>query len=215
MDLLQTFEDDEKLNNLFQYIARTKLKDKVCQEDFIYNKQYIFKTVFDDELCNKILKECNYINEYKFIDVDKLSIDTFKTILTIIHNKIPEISDLYGLEKVNLEITQLIVIKNDENYNKTSTDLDFLKFTILLNSQHEFEGGDTEFSIYNPIIIDTSNNYLSVLTDDRMNKTINLQKGDMCIHGSLFYKNNNVTKGTMYLLVGYIKPVSVLEVMFT
>ena len=39
MDLFKEFEEDEKINNLFQYIARTKIKDKVFQEDFIYNKQ--------------------------------------------------------------------------------------------------------------------------------------------------------------------------------
>jgi hypothetical protein len=228
MDLFKCFEEDEKLNNLFQYIARTKIKDKVCEEDFIYNKQYVFKSMFDDELCNKIVEECFDINEwvsdtssihyqYKYIDIEKLSTDTFKKILIIINNKIPEISDLYELEKVKLEITEIVIIKNDENneyVSRLSKDVDFLKFSILLNSQDEFEGGNIQFYIYNPTVVDISNNSLSVSTDDRMNKNINLQKGDMCIHGSLFYKNHNVTKGSMYLLVGYIKPVSVLEVVF-
>ncbi len=226
MDLLEKFEDDDKMNNLFQYIVRTKLKDKVFQEDFIYNKQYVFKSIFDHELCNKIVKECIDINEwvsetnslhyqYKYIDIEKLSIDTFKNILTIIYNKIPELSDLYELENVKLEITQLVIIKNDENndyFIRNFKDVDFLKFTILLNSQDEFEGGGIEFSIYNPTVIDISNSSLS--THERMNKNINLQKGDICIHGSLFYRNNNITKGSMYSLVGYIKPVSVLEVVF-
>lgn len=226
MDLFKEFEEDEKINNLFQYIARTKIKDKVFQEDFIYNKQYVFKSIFDNELCNKIVKECLDINEwvsdsnslyyhYKYIDIDKLSIDTFKTILTIIYNKIPELSDLYQLENVKLEITQLVIIKNDENndyFIRNFKDVEFLKFTILLNSQEEFEGGGIEFSIYNPTVIDISNSSLS--THERMNKIINLQKGDICIHGSLFYRNHNITKGYMYSLVGYIRPVSVLEVVF-
>lgn len=217
--------DDEKLNNLFHYIARTKLKDKILQEDFIYNKQYVFKNVFDDEICNKIVRECCNINgwisdinsihyQYKFIDIDKLSTDTFKTILTIIYNKIPEISQLYEIEKTQLEITEIVIIKSDE-YNEyistTSNDVEFLKFNILLNSRDEFEGGNIQFLLYNPTILDISNNSI-ISTDDKVNHNINLEKGDMCIHGYLFYKNHNITKGCMYSLVGYIKPISVLEV---
>jgi hypothetical protein len=225
MNFLKHFEDDKKINNMFQYMAKTKIKDKILQEDFIYNKQYVFKNAFDNELCNKIVKECCDINkwisdnnsvhyQYKFIDIDKLSIDTFKRILVIIYNKIPEISQLYELEKTQLEITEIVIIKNDEYneyYSRTSQDVEFLKIHILLNSHDEFEGGNIQFSLYNPTMTDISNNSFAISKDDRDNKNINLEKGDMCIHGCLFYKTHNITKGCMYSLVGYIKPVSVLE----
>lgn len=225
MNFLKKFEDDNKINNLFKYIAKTKIKDTILQEEFIYNKQYIFKNVFDNELCNKIVEECCDINkwisdinsvhyQYKFIDIDQLSTDTFKTILAIIYNKIPEISQLYELEQTQLEITELGIIKSDEYneyYSSTSKDVEFLKINILLNSQNEFEGGNIQFSLYNPTIFDISNNSLTISNDDIVNKNIKLEKGDMCIHGCLFHKNHNVTKGCMYSLVGYIKPVSVLE----
>jgi hypothetical protein len=161
MNFFKQYEDDEKINNLFQYMARTKIKDKILQEDFIYNKQYMFKNIFNIELCNKIVEECCDINEwisdynsihyqYKFMDIEKLSTDTIKNVLTIIYNKLPEISRLYELEKTQLEITEIVIIKNDEynEYFSTNThDVDFLKFNILLNHHNDFEGGD--FNLYN------------------------------------------------------------------
>jgi hypothetical protein len=226
MELFKIIEDDIHFTNLVQYMSKVKIKDKILKKDFVYNKQYIFKEMFDKELCNEIILESSNIDEwtsdissvhyqYKIMDINHLSTDTFTSILDSIYKKMPEISELYQLENVKLDITEIVIAKNEDNNNffsRTSKDVDFLKFTILLNPHSDFKGGDIEFSLYNSEIIDISNIIIDNKSED---KIIKLEQGDMCIHGCLFYKQNNTSSGCMYSLIGYIKPVSVLEAIIT
>jgi predicted 2-oxoglutarate/Fe(II)-dependent dioxygenase YbiX len=107
-----------------------------------------------------------------------------------------KVSKSYGLhENMKINITDLFVVKyKDDAQNQLEMHCDgsFLSFNILLSDKNDFEGGGTYF-------------------DDGL--TAHLEQGDIFIHSSkIKHAGLPITKGTRYLLVGFLNIIVDIEV---
>jgi hypothetical protein len=125
----------------------------------------------------------------KITSIFGLVLETMNTILN-------KVSKSYGLhENMKINITDLFVVKykdDAQNHLEMHCDGSFLSFNILLSDKNDFEGGGTYF-------------------DDGL--TAHLEQGDIFIHSSrIKHAGLPITKGTRYLLVGFLNIIVDIEV---
>jgi hypothetical protein len=178
------------------------LFDNNISVESIFNKIEIFNNIYSIEICNWIINESeNYAKlnggwttkrhiNYPTTDLPLENITPiFNFVISTIEFIFPKIQKLYNLPaNVSLDIHDLFIVKYEENLQ---TELEYhrdgshISFNILLNNEHEFEGGGTHFQ--------------------KEDKIIKLKQTDMLVHCSkLFHSGIKITKGKRYLLVCFI-----------
>ena len=198
MELIDIYSNNDNINNIFQYLSKTIIKNKLLADDNVFNKFFFLENVIDLSLCKKIINEVELINNwnnendkaiYSFISCESLNKEIFEKILNNIYLQFDKITSLYKLENLQLDVCELIIVKIEKKDVFNNYKRFFLKFMVLLNSENDFNGGEIIF-FHNE-------------------KTINLKQGSLFIHSNLFNISNNVTNGIMYLLLGYIYPYNI------
>jgi hypothetical protein len=180
-----------------------KLKYNRFLQRFHYTK------VYTPDICNFIINESEKYaasnggwttkrhNNYpttdlpveKILSIFSLVLETMKTIT----NKIKQ---SFGInDNMRLNISDLFVVKykdDAQNHLEMHCDGSFLSFNILLSDKNDFEGGGTYF-------------------DDGL--MAHLDQGDILIHSSrIKHAGLPITKGTRYLLVGFLNIIIDVEV---
>ena len=112
----------------------------------------------------------------------------FGLVLETLHTIVIKVKKSYGLrDNMVINIHDLFVVKykdSEQNYLDMHLDGSFLSFNILLSNTADFEGGGTYF-------------------DDGL--ISHLEQGDILIHSSkIKHAGLPITKGTRYLLVGFL-----------
>ena len=184
------------MNDINEIMNETiKLKYNRFLQRFCYNK------IFTPDMCRFIINECEKYavnnggwttkrhKNYPTTDlpVEKIT-NIFGLVLETMNTVIKKIKKSYGLnDNMTINIQDLFVVKykdNDQNHLDMHHDGSFLSFNILLSDTQEFEGGGTYF-------------------DDGL--TGHLEQGDILIHSSrIKHAGLPITKGTRYLLVGFL-----------
>ena len=169
-----------------------------------YNRflqRFSFAKVYTPDICRFIITECEKYAEnnggwttkrhhnYPTTDlpVEKIS-SIFGLIMETMRSIVVKLKKCYCLhEKIAINFSDLFVVKyreNGQNYLDMHHDGSFLSFNILLSDTNDFNGGGTYF-------------------DDGL--TTHLEQGDILIHSSrIRHAGLPITKGTRYLLVGFI-----------
>jgi hypothetical protein len=172
--------------------------------DIRYNRflqRFSYPKLFTNDICRWIINECEHyaINNggwttkrhVKYPTTD-LPIENVKTIfpfiietLKTIADKIKKSYNLYHDIKINFVDVFIVKYKhNEQSFLELHKDGSFLSFNILLSNTDDFEGGGTYF-------------------DDGLIMT--QEQGDLTIHSSkIKHAGLPITKGTRYLLVGFI-----------
>lgn len=118
----------------------------------------------------------------------------FGLVLETLHTIVKKVKKSYGLkDDMVVGVQDLFIVKykdNEQNGLDMHCDNSFLSFNILLSDNEDFEGGGTYF-------------------DDGL--TAYLEQGDILIHSSkIKHAGLPITKGTRYLLVGFLNIMSTL-----
>jgi len=179
-----------------------EIQDKTI--DLKYNRflqRFTYSKVYSPDMCRFIINESeNYAKnnggwttkrhiKYPTTDLPVEKIPSiFGLIIESMNTVLNKVKMSYGLhEDMTINIKDLFVVKyshDAQNSLEMHTDGSFLSFSVLLNDKNEFEGGGTYF-------------------DDGL--TCSLDQGDLSIHSSLIkHSGLPVTKGTRYLLVGFL-----------
>jgi hypothetical protein len=174
---------------------KIKLKYNRFLQRFCYNK------IYTSDMCNYIINECEKYatnnggwttkrhNNYPTTDLPVEKIPSiFGLVLETLKTITNKVKKSYGLsENMIINISDLFVVKykdTKQNYLEMHCDGSFLSFNVLLSDTSDFEGGGTYF-------------------DDGL--TAHLEKGDILIHSSrIKHSGLSITKGTRYLLVGFL-----------
>lgn len=183
--------------------AKIKLKYNRFLQRFHYTK------IYTPDICRFIINESEKYaqnnggwttkrhHNYPTTDlpVEKIT-SIFGLVLETMNTISNKVSKSYGLnENMKINITDLFVVKykdNAQNYLEMHCDGSFLSFNILLSDKNDFEGGGTYF-------------------DDGL--TAHLEQGDIFIHSSkIKHAGLPITKGTRYLLVGFLNIILDIEV---
>jgi hypothetical protein len=182
---------------------KIKLKYNRFLQRFHYTK------IYTPDICRFIINESEKYaqnnggwttkrhNNYPTTDlpVEKIT-SIFGLVLESMNTISNKVSKSYGLhENMKINITDLFVVKyKDDAQNQLEMHCDgsFLSFNILLSDKNDFEGGGTYF-------------------DDGL--TAHLEQGDIFIHSSkIKHAGLPITKGTRYLLVGFLNIIVDIEV---
>jgi hypothetical protein len=174
---------------------KIKLKYNRFLQRFCYNK------IYTPDICNYIINECEKYatnnggwtikrhNNYPTTDLPVEKIQSiFGIVLETLKTITNKVKKSYGLpENMLINIQDLFVVKykdSGQNHLEMHCDGSFLSFNILLSNTTDFEGGGTYF-------------------DDGL--TAHLEQGDILIHSSqIKHSGLSITKGTRYLLVGFL-----------
>jgi hypothetical protein len=171
----------------------------ICYNRFL--QRFHYSKIFTNDTCKWIINECeqyatinggwtkNRHNKYPTTD---LPIENIKTIFNFIIESFKTISlkitKSYNLnDDIKINFVDVFVVKykfNEQNHLELHKDGSFLSFNILLSNPDDFEGGGTYF-------------------DDGL--IMRPEQGDLIIHSSkMKHSGLPITKGTRYLLVGFI-----------
>lgn len=128
-------------------------------------------------------------NKYPTTDIPVNRVQTiFGFLLISIETILQRIKHFYQLGEINFNINDMFVVKyneNDQTELEPHKDGSFISFNIMLSDSSEYNGGGTHFK------------------DD--DKIYFLERGDLIIHSSrLEHSGMKITKGTRYILVGFI-----------
>lgn len=175
-----------------------------CKSTIKYNRflqRFQYNNIYSKEICNWIVNECELYaknnggwttKRHDNYPTTDLPIDMVKPIFNFIYESFKTINNKikksYCLpESINLDFKDIFVVKykfNEQNYLDLHEDGSFMSFQILLSNLNDFEGGGTYF-------------------DDGL--TMYPEQGDLLIHSSkIKHCGLPITKGTRYLLVGFI-----------
>lgn len=187
------------------YCSETKPKytDKeVCYNLYIHkkNKKYkVLKKIFTKKECKEIINEgINYAENNKWKNdrhehyptVDN-QVDEEWDIWSLINNKVknkiyPKIEKLFNIEKGKLNITEIFLVKYDENgQRELKFHEDGSEFSFIIALNDDFTGGGTTFK--------------------HKSKIIKPKIGDCLIFsGQNTHKGNYINSGTRYILTGFI-----------
>lgn len=126
-----------------------------------------------------------------------------KFITPVLETRIlPGIAQLYGVDKEDLQVDDLFVVKYDSraqaalplHYDET-----LISFSVLLSDPNEFIGGGTRFCA-STWVVDESQG-----AGEPMNLVKPSFQGDLFVHcGRLTHEGVRVTSGVRYLLVGFV-----------
>ena len=174
---------------------KIKLKYNRFLQRFCYNK------IYTPDICNYIINECEKyatnnggwtVKRHNHYPTTDLPVEKIPSIFGLVLETLKTITDKvkksYGLpENMLINIQDLFVVKykdTGQNHLEMHNDGSFLSFNILLSHTRDFEGGGTYF-------------------DDGL--TAHLEQGDILIHSSrIKHSGLSITKGTRYLLVGFL-----------
>jgi hypothetical protein len=170
-----------------------------------YNRflqRFYYNNIYSPDICKWIINECELyainnggwtIKRHSNYPTTDLPIEVVKPIFNFICESFKTISEKiltsYCLnnKKIHLNYKDVFVVKykfNEQSYLDLHTDGSFLSFQILLSNNNDFKGGGTYF-------------------DDGIVMYPN--QGDLIIHSSrIKHGGLPITKGTRYLLVGFI-----------
>lgn len=169
-----------------------------------YNRflqRFHYEKVYTPDICKYIINESEKYaaanggwttkrhNNYPTTDlpVERIPL-IFGLILQTMETVVKKVKKSYCLqENMIINIVDLFVVKYEhsaQNYLDIHCDGSFFSFNILLSNTSDFEGGGTYF-------------------DDGL--TLYLEQGDILIHNSkIKHAGLPITKGTRYLLVGFL-----------
>ena len=174
---------------------KINLKYNRFLQRFCYNK------IYTPDICNYIINECEKyaknnggwtIKRHDHYPTTDLPVEKIPSIFGLVLETLKTITDKvkksYGLpENMLINVNDLFVVKykdNGQNHLEMHHDGSFLSFNVLLSNTSDFEGGGTYF-------------------DDGL--TAHLEQGDILIHSSrIKHSGLSITKGTRYLLVGFL-----------
>ena len=170
-----------KQNRFYQRFIRTNMiSDDICKWIINETETYVEKNGWKNDHFKQYptydlqLSKLNGVHDY-FLKYELTKIMKY-------------IEQSYCLpDEVRFHISDLNIIKYSDNLQlnlESHVDSGFLTFNIALNGKNEYEGGGTYF-------------------DDGI--TVNIDKGDMLVHcGKVIHSGLTLTKGTRYILVGFI-----------
>ena len=180
--------------------------NEIMREDnnIKYNRflqRFHYEKVYTSDICRYIINESEKYavanggwttkrhDNYPTTDlpVEKI-LSIFGLVLETLYTIVKKVKKSYGLQDdMVINIRDLFIVKykdSEQNYLDMHHDGSFLSFNILLSNTYEFEGGGTYF-------------------DDGL--TAHLEQGDILIHsGRIKHAGLPITKGTRYLLVGFL-----------
>ena len=178
------------------------IQDKTI--DLKYNRflqRFTYTKIYTPDMCRFIINECEQYaknnggwtttrhDKYPTTDLPVEKIPSiFKLIIESMNTVLDKVTKSYGLHAdMIIDIRDLFVVKyshDAQNSLELHCDGSFISFNILLSNVLEFEGGGTYF-------------------DDGL--TTRIEQGDLLIHSSqIKHAGLPITKGTRYLLVGFI-----------
>ena len=223
-ELIKNIEDDE-YNTAYKFVLDTTIEKKQLDmqlknkygdiiddineimNDTInlkYNRflqRFHYTKVYTPDICRFIVNESERYaannggwttkrhHNYPTTDLPVEKIHSiFGLVLETMNTVCNKVKKSYGLnESITIDVKDLFVVKykdNAQNHLDLHCDGSFLSFNILLSDKNDFEGGGTYF-------------------DDGL--TAHLEQGDILIHSSkIKHAGLPVTKGTRYLLVGFL-----------
>jgi hypothetical protein len=175
------------------------------KNDITYNRfiqRFIYKGIYTQDICRFIINECELhaknndgwtTKRHSVYPTTDLPVEAVTSICGIIFQTLETILDKIKLSYeltnsgINFDIKDLFVVKYSDN-GQNSLDMhhdgSFISFGILLSDVNNFEGGGTYF-------------------EDGL--TTRLDQGDILIHSGLIkHSGLKVTKGTRYILVGFV-----------
>ena len=180
--------------------------NEIMREDnnIKYNRflqRFHYEKVYTSDICRYIINESEKYavanggwttkrhDNYPTTDlpVEKI-LSIFGLVLETLYTIVKKVKKSYGLQDdMVINIRDLFIVKykdSEQNYLDMHHDGSFLSFNILLSNTYDFEGGGTYF-------------------DDGL--TAHLEQGDILIHsGRIKHAGLPITKGTRYLLVGFL-----------
>ena len=180
--------------------------NEIMREDnnIKYNRflqRFHYEKVYTSDICRYIINESEKYavanggwttkrhDNYPTTDlpVEKI-LSIFGLVLETLYTIVKKVKKSYGLQDdMVINIRDLFIVKykdSEQNYLDMHHDGSFLSFNILLSNTSDFEGGGTYF-------------------DDGL--TAHLEQGDILIHsGRIKHAGLPITKGTRYLLVGFL-----------
>lgn len=177
---------------------------KVCNLLYVKNKNKKYKVIpklLSQAMCNSIINEAeDYANisgwttdrhdNYPTTDNEVTnSWNTYNYISNHVHSKVfKEIERMYNVDSYELGINEFFVAKYQKRKNSQSSlaaHVDGSEFSFIIALNDDYEGGGTKF----------------IKTDE----TIKLKTGDCLIFsGQNKHKGITVTKGTRYILTGFL-----------
>jgi len=169
-----------------------------------YNRflqRFIYPKIYCSNVCTWIINECEKYAEknggwtkkrHSNYPTTDLPVENVTTIASFVFESLKIITEKirlsYGLnDDIKLDYSDLFIVKykhDDQNFLEIHKDGSFLSFNILLSNCSDFEGGGTYF-------------------DDGL--IMKGEQGDLIIHSSkINHSGLPITKGTRYLLVGFV-----------
>ena len=165
-----------------------------------WQKKWYKKPLIDPILCDTIIKQAEEWAEekgwtkkrhalYPTTDIPLKELKSSEIVTEIIKNfTFPYLAKKFHFDTDLMELNDLFVVKyahDDQHKLDPHRDISMLSFNVLLNDATDFEGGGTYFHHSNEIV-----------TND---------KGSIVLHSGKFYHEGKaVTKGTRYILVGFV-----------
>ena len=150
------------------------IMNKTIKNTNIFYKEYIYNNFYSDFICDWFIKEINNYNKnLTFIDISQIPY-LFRFCIFSFDKIFKFINKTYNLNKINIDIKNIQIIKKDtsqvDNYNNKT----FLKAIIPLSKTKDYNCGDLIISnnIFNNIIMDNmeENNYILVYYLDLLYK---------------------------------------------
>ena len=210
--IIDNDSEQKKLQQQLQQTLKNKYGDIIDDINAImdeksvisYNRflqRFNYSNIFTNDTCKWIINECeNYAignggwttNRHHNYPTTDLPIENVKTIHNFIIETLNTISlkikKSYNLnDDIKMNFIDVFVVKykfNEQTYLDMHKDGSFFSFNILLSNPTDFEGGGTYF-------------------DDGLIMTP--EQGGLIIHSSkMKHSGLPITKGTRYLLVGFI-----------
>ena len=181
--------------------ARELMDENVVVKYNRFLQRFMYPKIYCPNVCTWIINECEkYAKEnggwtkkrHSAYPTTDLPVESVKAISGFILESLKVIGDKikksYGLnDEIMLDFKDLFVVKyqhDDQNFLEIHKDGSFLSFNILLSDVNDFEGGGTYF-------------------DDGL--IMKGKQGDLIIHSSrIKHSGLPITKGTRYLLVGFL-----------
>jgi predicted 2-oxoglutarate/Fe(II)-dependent dioxygenase YbiX len=189
----------EKLYNL-QEIVFNSIEINPIKEYFSYK---VYDNILSNNLCDFIINESEkyasqnngwITNRHKLHPTTDLPLRVIKPLITIVHNIIffevlPRVEELYYVNKFFLIFDDIFIVKysyDAQNNLELHQDGSFFSFNFALNDS--FEGGGT------------------IIMEEEKEVIIKNSKGGLLIHsGRSYHGGEKITKGTRYILVGFIR----------
>jgi hypothetical protein len=169
-----------------------------------YNRflqRFVYPKIYCPNVCTWIINECEkYAKEnggwtkkrHNLYPTTDLPVESVKEIFVFILESLKvigeKIKNSYGLnDEIKLDFKDLFIVKyqhDDQNFLEIHKDGSLISFNILLSNTNDFEGGGTYF-------------------DDGL--IMKGEQGDLIVHGGrIKHSGLPITKGTRYLLVGFL-----------